>query len=135
MRGVMWPYISSALKWGATFSVSWKFQTHRWVVAGAYVLALLQSQRKLNVALGPKRCIKSSMLLIGISLFSYHYFRGMKYAFVIKKKKLHGKSSLYEGLKVKSVFVLISFSSISIHWANEADFHSVQSHCSLTFLH
>lgn len=32
-----------------------------------------------------------------------------------KKKKLHGKSSLYEGLKVKSVFVLISFSSISIH--------------------
>lgn len=50
-------------------------------------------------------------------------------------KKLHGKSCLHEGLKVKSGFVLISFSSISIHQANEADFHSGQSHTSLAFLH
>lgn len=45
-------------------------------------------------------------------------------------KKLHGKSSLHEGLKVKSGFVVISFSSVSIHQANEADSHSAQS---LTF--
>lgn len=50
-------------------------------------------------------------------------------------KKLHGKSCLHEGLKVKSGFVLISFSSISIHQANEADFHSGQSHTSLASLH
>lgn len=37
-----------------------------------------------NVVLGPNRCIKSSVLVIGISLFSYHYFPRMKYAVVIK---------------------------------------------------
>lgn len=82
------------------------------------------SQAKLNVAQGTKRCIKSSISLIG---FSYHYFCRMKYAVVIKRK-IHGKSSLCEGLKVKAVLVLISFSYVSIHLVNAADFHSAQSH-------
>lgn len=79
---------------------------------------------KLNVAWGTKRCIKSSILLIG---FSYHYFCRMKYAVVIKRK-IYGKSSLCERLKVKAVLVLISFSYVSIHQVNAADFHSAQSH-------
>lgn len=42
-----------------------------------------------------------------------------------KKKKKHSKSSLRERLKVKVALFLISFSSISIHQVNAADFHSV----------